>query len=97
MMPGSPPTIFKCRGTAAEPSPLSLALIIGRSIRLAPGCSNRAWTSRNKPRRLEELLNLELQPLQLRCADDVAKEVLGGNDAHRHLFFLFIRNLRWSA
>src|ERR1700722_11207700 len=97
MISGAPPPMFKIRGTAAEPSTLSLALIIGCSIRLAPGCSNRAWNSRHKPRRVEELPTLEPQPLQLRCAGDGAKQVLGGNDAHRRLFFLFVCNLRWSA
>jgi hypothetical protein len=97
MMSGAPPPMFKIRGAAAEPSSLSLASIIGCSIRLVLGRPSRAWNSRNKPRRVEELPNLEPQPLQLRCAGDGAKEVLGGNDAHRHLFFLFVRSLRLSA
>jgi hypothetical protein len=55
--------------------------------RASPRRPNRARNSRN------ELRNLERQSLQLRCAGDGAKEVLGGNDAHRHLFFLFVLNL----
>jgi hypothetical protein len=97
VMSGAPPPMFKIRGAGAEPSTLSLALIIGYSIRLVLGRPSRAWNSRNKPRRVEELPNLESQPLQLRCAGDGAKEVLGGNDTHRHLFFLFVRSLHLSA
>jgi hypothetical protein len=61
---------------------------------LVPGRRNCDGNSRNEPNWVEELCNLEPQPLQLGCAGDGAKQVLGGNDAHRRLFFLFVLNLR---
>jgi hypothetical protein len=65
-------------------------LIIGCSIGLVPACSR---ASRGKQSRVEELRNLAPQSLQLRRASDGAKQVLGGNDAHRRLLFLFVLNL----
>jgi hypothetical protein len=72
----------------------SLALIIRFSIRLvrvavtAMGIRARSRTG------LKRLRNLERQPLQLGCASDGAKQVLGGNDARQRLFVLFVLNLR---
>jgi hypothetical protein len=61
---------------------------------LVPERRNCDWNSRNEPNWVEELRNLEPQPLQLGNAGDGAKQVLGGNDAHRRLFFLVVVNLR---
>jgi len=46
--------------------------------------------ARSEPNWVEELRDLEPQPLQLGSAGDGAKQILGRNDAHPRLFCSFL-------